>query len=58
MNSFLNQNMSVSFSGLADIKEGEGDKNEINEVKNGFISFYSFGRNVFKVEGAKGFMIS
>lgn len=50
--------MSVSFSGLADIKEGEGDKNEINEVKNGFISFYSFGRNVFKVEGAKGFMIS
>lgn len=50
--------MSVGFSGLVDIKEGVSDRNEINEVKNGFISFYSFGRNVFKVEGAKCFMIS
>lgn len=43
----------VSFSGLAAIKEGVGDKNEINEIKNGFIFFYYLGEmySKLKVQG-------
>lgn len=48
--SFLNQSISVSVSGLVDVKEGVGDKNEIKEVKNGFISFYYLGEMYSKLK--------